>query len=103
MMSSELSLRPGIFGGKKLRANNDHLRAKDPQNGRIMVSALIFSVLALSPDWILAQGLFGSITGVVTDPTGTVVPKELSRLCRYSKYQTLNEGVKRAYTLRPLL
>jgi hypothetical protein len=32
MMSSELSLRPGIFGGKKLRANNDHLRAKDPQN-----------------------------------------------------------------------
>jgi hypothetical protein len=41
---------------------------------RVMVSAVIFSVLALSPDWILAQGLFGSITGVVTDPTGALVP-----------------------------
>jgi hypothetical protein len=49
-MSSELSLRPGIFGGKKLRANNDHLRAKDPQNSwRKFLDGGLIGVITCSP------------------------------------------------------
>jgi hypothetical protein len=71
-----------------------------------MVSAVIFSVLALSPDWIVAQGLFGSITGVVTDPTGAVVPNATVKVTNVdtgvvTTLKTNSEGVYNASSLNP--
>ncbi len=74
--------------------------------GRAIVSAFLFSILALSPRWVSAQGVFGSITGVVTDPSGAVVPHATVKAINVdtgvvTTLKTNTEGVYNASSLNP--
>jgi hypothetical protein len=68
--------------------------------------AFVFSVLALRPQVTLAQGLFGTISGTVTDASGAVVPGATVKVTSANTHAVITlatnaEGVYVASSLNP--
>ena len=72
----------------------------------VFLLLLSFAVILAAPEPMRAQGLFGSITGVVTDATGAVVPNATVKVTNVNTgvvttIKTNNEGIYTASSLNP--
>src|SRR5512133_2650453 len=72
----------------------------------LLLFLLSIAVIMAAPKPMRAQGLFGSITGVVTDATGAVVPNATVKVTNINTgvvtaLRTNNEGVYTASSLNP--